>query len=178
MFDKKPDITIFYRMHSYDILFERYPGVISFKTGTAQFLGSFAGLDPPATNGGFSVFDDRSIHEFLSATWPPLQGILKGNHMMFSEVLVSGRLDLPKLLTCNTPQGGCASPHFAGPHSPFPRLMIRKAAKRSKDPKWFRWPSWTKPNSTSKRKNMRIPNSCDSSVFSLMVSTPLQNYVS
>ena len=35
--------------------------------------------------------------------------------------------------------------------------MIRKAAKRSKDPKWFRWQSWTKPNSTSKRKNMRIP---------------------
>ena len=101
-----------YSMHSYDILFERYPGVISFKTGTAQFLGSFAGLDPPATNGGFSVFDDRNIHEFWSPTWPPIQGMLKGNHMMFSEVLVSGRLDLPKLLTCNTPQGWLCIPSF------------------------------------------------------------------
>lgn len=29
------NIYIIYSMHSYDILFERYPGVISFKTGTA-----------------------------------------------------------------------------------------------------------------------------------------------
>ena len=62
-------------------------------------LQALQGLDPPATHGVFSVFDDRNIHEFLSLTWPPLQGILKGNHMMFYEALVSGRRDLPKLVT-------------------------------------------------------------------------------
>lgn len=34
------NIYIIYSMHSYDILFERYPGVISFKTGTASFAGA------------------------------------------------------------------------------------------------------------------------------------------
>ena len=68
MLDKKKHgiilFTVCIHMISYLKGIPAYPGVISFKTGTAQFLGSFAGLDPPATNGGFSVFDDRNIREF------------------------------------------------------------------------------------------------------------------
>lgn len=74
------------------------------------------------------------------------------------------------------PRGGCASPHFAGPHSPFPRLMIRKAAKRSKAPKMI--PMTVMDQTKQHLQKEKPANSYDSSVFSLMVSTPLQNYVS
>ncbi len=71
LLDLKNGIRIFtVCMHSNNVLFQRYPRVISFNTSAT--LGLRGGLDPPVLKVDFPC-DDRKLHASLSPTWPPTQ---------------------------------------------------------------------------------------------------------